>query len=158
MSTRAELLASVAAQFPDNTTGLITPAKLREVVADVIDSCLVSETDAGTAGKAVLVAETAAQAREALGANDGGSTPVVRTATSAAVTLTATSAQVQSIVPGAALDVNLPAESGIWGFIILNGGSTYNITVKRAGGTTLTTLAPGDSCFASFDGTSVAAY
>jgi hypothetical protein len=67
MSTRAQILAEIAAQFPDNTTGLITPAKLRQVVEDVTNSCLVSDTDAGTAGKAVLVAETPAQGRTALG-------------------------------------------------------------------------------------------
>ena len=64
MSTRAQILAEIAAQFPDNTTGLITPAKLRQVVEDVTNSCLVSETDAGTAGIAVLQAETPAQVRE----------------------------------------------------------------------------------------------
>ena len=67
MSTRAQILAEIAAQFPDNTTGLITPAKLRQVVEDVTNSCLVSETDAGTAGKAVLTAETQAQVRAAAG-------------------------------------------------------------------------------------------
>ena len=67
MSTRAQILAEIAAQFPDNTTGLITPAKLRQVVEDVTNSCLVSETDAGTAGIAVLQAETTAQGRTALG-------------------------------------------------------------------------------------------
>ena len=67
MSTRAQILAEIAAQFPDNTTGLITPAKLRQVVEDVTNSCLVSETDAGTAGKAVLKAETPAQVRAAAG-------------------------------------------------------------------------------------------
>ena len=48
MSTRAQILAEIAAQFPDNTTGLITPAKLRQVAEDVTNSCLVSETDAET--------------------------------------------------------------------------------------------------------------
>ena len=72
MSTRAQILAEIAAQFPDNTTGLITPAKLRQVVEDVTNSCLVSETDAGTAGIAVLQAETQAEAREAIGAPDTG--------------------------------------------------------------------------------------
>ena len=67
MSTRAQILAEIAAQFPDNTSGLITPAKLRQVVGDVTNSCLVSETDAGTAGKAVLTAETQAQVRAAAG-------------------------------------------------------------------------------------------
>ena len=158
MSTRAQILAEIAAQFPDNTTGLITPAKLRQVVEDVTNSCLVSETDAGTAGIAVLQAETTAQVRAAAGVDAGGSVPVARTATSNAITLTSASAQVQSVVTGAALDVNLPTESGTWAFVILNAGSTHNITVKSAGGTALTTLAPGDSCFAVFDGTVVAAY
>ena len=34
MSTRAQILAEIAAQFPDNSTGFITPAKLRQVVED----------------------------------------------------------------------------------------------------------------------------
>ena len=38
MSTRAQILAEIAAQFPDNTTGLITPAKLRQVVEDIANS------------------------------------------------------------------------------------------------------------------------
>ena len=38
MSTRAQLLAEIAAQFPDNTSGLITPAKLRQVVEDIANS------------------------------------------------------------------------------------------------------------------------
>ena len=67
MSTRAQILAEIAAQFPDNTSGLITPAKLRQVVGDVTNSCLVSETDAGTAGIAVLQAVTPAQVRAAAG-------------------------------------------------------------------------------------------
>ena len=54
MSTRAQILAEIAAQFPDNTTGLITPAKLRQVVEDVTNSCLVSETDASASGRTVL--------------------------------------------------------------------------------------------------------
>ena len=78
MSTRAQILAEIAAQFPDNTTGLITPAKLRQVVEDVTNSCLVSETDAGTAGRAVLQAGTPAQVRAAAGL--GGSYTVAQLA------------------------------------------------------------------------------
>ena len=76
MSTRAQILAEIAAQFPDNTTGLITPAKLRQVVGDVTNSCLVSETDAGTAGIAVLQAETPAQLRAAAGAISATDVPI----------------------------------------------------------------------------------
>ena len=38
MSTRAQILAEIAAQFPDNTSGAITPAKLRQVVEDIANS------------------------------------------------------------------------------------------------------------------------
>ena len=38
MSTRAQILAEIAAQFPDNTSGAITPAKLRQVVEDITNS------------------------------------------------------------------------------------------------------------------------
>ena len=78
MSTRAQILAEIAAQFPDNTTGLITPAKLRQVTEDLANSCAVPAagtgavaaadiTDAGTTGIAVLQAETQAQVRAAAG-------------------------------------------------------------------------------------------
>ena len=77
MSTRAQLLAEIAAQFPDNTTGLITPAKLRQVTEDLANSCAVPAagtgsvaaadiTDASASGRTVLTG-TPAQAREAIG-------------------------------------------------------------------------------------------
>jgi hypothetical protein len=38
MSTTQELLAEIAAEFPDNTSGAITPAKLRRVCSDIVTS------------------------------------------------------------------------------------------------------------------------
>ena len=52
MSTRAQILAEIAAQFPDNSTGFITPAKLRQVVEDITNSYN-NSTDEGTPAAAV---------------------------------------------------------------------------------------------------------
>lgn len=159
MSTRAELLASVAAQFPDNTTGLITPAKLRGVVADVIDSCLVSETDAGTAGKAVLVAETAAQGRTALKVGLAP-TPVTRTALSGTqVVLTEASAQAQVFTLTANTSVKLPATAAnTWAFAIFHGGGAFTLSINKADDTLLTALTAGNASTVVWDGTALGAY
>ena len=142
MSTRAQILAEIAAQFPDNTTGLITPAKLRQVVEDVTNSCLVSETDASASGIVALTSPAA-----------------LAVPASGTITFTAASAQVQSLTLSGAQDVVLPAESGTWAFVILNTiASTGAATVKRAGGTTVATLAAGDSGLFVFDGVAVGAY
>ena len=87
MSTRAQLLAEIAAQFPDNTTGLITPAKLRQVTEDLANSCAVPAvgdgavssadiTDASASGRTVLTG-TPAQAREAIGVAGDASNAMV---------------------------------------------------------------------------------
>ena len=52
MSTRAQILAEIAAQFPDNTTGLITPAKLRRVTEDLANSCAVPAVGDGAVAAA----------------------------------------------------------------------------------------------------------
>ena len=52
MSTRAQILAEIAAQLPDNSTGFITPAKLRQVVEDIATSYN-NSTDEGTPAAAV---------------------------------------------------------------------------------------------------------
>ena len=76
MSTRAQILAEIAAQFPDNTSGAITPAKLRQVTEDLANSYN-NSTDEGTPaasitdlaeGRAPLLTGTQAQARAAIGA------------------------------------------------------------------------------------------
>lgn len=79
MSTRAEILAEIAAQFPDNTTGLITPAKLRQVVEDITNSYN-NSTDEGTpaATTAAHNADPAAHLDEiARRVESGGSTPAI---------------------------------------------------------------------------------
>jgi len=45
MSTRATLIAEIAASFPDNTSGAITPAVLRTFLTDVVNSGLIPATD-----------------------------------------------------------------------------------------------------------------
>ena len=52
MSTRAQTLAEITTQFPDNNSGLITPAKLRQVVEDIATSYN-NSTDEGTPAAAV---------------------------------------------------------------------------------------------------------
>lgn len=78
MSTRAQLLAEIAAQFPDNTTRAITPAKLRQVCEDIANSSAVPAagdgsllaadiTDASATGRSLLKAATQAAALGILG-------------------------------------------------------------------------------------------
>ena len=77
MSTRAQILAEIAAQFPDNTTGLITPAKLRQVTEDLANSCAVPTAGTGAvaaaditdlaSGRGPLLTGTQAEARAAIG-------------------------------------------------------------------------------------------
>jgi hypothetical protein len=159
MSTRAEILAEIAAQFPDNTTGLITPAKLRQVVEDVTNSCLVSDTDAGTAGIAVLQSETAAQGRTALGIG-GALTPVTPTALSGTqVVLTEASAQAQVFTLTANTTVKLPATgANTWAFAIFHGGGAFTLSINKADDTLLTALTAGDASTVVWDGTALGAY
>ena len=153
MSTRAQILAEIAAQFPDNTTGLITPAKLRQVTEDLANSCAVPAAGTGAVAAADIT-DASASGIVAL-----TSPAALAVAASAKVTLTATSAQVQSLTLTGAQDVELPAESGTWAFVILNtAASTGAATIKRAGGTTVATLAAGDSGLFVFDGVAVGAY
>ena len=159
MSTRAQILAEIAAQFPDNTTGLITPAKLRQVVEDVTNSCLVSETDAGTAGIAVLQAETPAQGRTALGVGLAP-TPAQRTALSGTqVVLTEASAQAQVFTLTANTTVKLPATgANTWVFAIFHGGGAFTLSINKADDTLLTALTAGDASTVVWDGTALGAY
>ena len=85
MSTRAQILAEIAAQFPDNTSGAITPTKLRQVVEDIANSYN-NSTDEGTpaattaahnADPAAHTAKPSLSLRTALLANaQGTATPV----------------------------------------------------------------------------------
>jgi hypothetical protein len=159
MSTRAEILAEIAAQFPDNTTGLITPAKLRQVVEDVTNSCLVSDTDAGTAGIAVLQSETAAQGRTALGIGSA-LTPVTRTALSGTqVVLTEASAHAQVFTLTADTIVKLPdGGANTWTFAIFHGGGEFTLSINKADDTLLKALTAGNNATIVWDGTALGAY
>ena len=159
MSTRAQILAEIAAQFPDNTTGLITPAKLRQVVEDVTNSCLVSETDAGTAGIAVLQSATQAQVRAALGVGSA-ITPVTPTVLSGTqVVLTEASAQAQVFTLTANTTVKLPPTgANTWAFAIFHGGGAFTLSINKADATLLTALTAGDASTVVWDGTALGAY
>lgn len=232
MSTRAELLAEIAAQFPDNTSRSITPAKLRQVCENLANSATVPDTDgdaltaeieaaaeaaasaevsahvaatdphgdraaaaadattkanaalaaaeatvaaalaaytppaqtvtadsitdAGTAGIAVLQAETPAQGRAALEVPDP---TITRRTLSGNLSLTTADTSHQRLIPDADREVTLPAEaSSQWVFLLCHAGASYNITVKRAGGTTVGVLIPGSSLAVSWDGTGIVLY
>lgn len=80
----------------------------------------------------------------------------VRRTLSANLTLTAVDYQRQNIVPDADRDVILPAEgTSRWAFLLCHAGASYNITVKRAGGTTVGVLIPGSSLAVAWDGTGI---
>jgi len=143
MSTRAQILAEIAAQFPDNTTGLITPAKLRQVCEDLANSSSIPETD-GTIAAAVAAHNTSA----------GAHLNIVRTTLGGGLTLTAADSPQQRIIPDADRDVVLPAESTAqWQFVLCHAGASYNIRIKRAGGTTVGVLIPGSVAVVAWDGT-----
>lgn len=64
MSTRAELLAEIAAQFPDNTSRSITPAKLRQVCENLANSATVPDTDGDALTAEIEAAAEAAASAE----------------------------------------------------------------------------------------------
>lgn len=72
------------------------------------------------------------------------------------LTLTAADRQRQHIVLDADREVTLPAEgTNQWAFLLCHAGASYNITVKRAGGSPVGVLIPGSSLAASWDGTGI---
>ena len=173
MSTRAQLLSEIAAQFPDNTTGAITPAKLRQVTEDIANSCAVpaagtgtitasSITDASASGRTVLIG-TPAQAREAIGfdgtvaAAVAGINLPVRSAMTGDVVLTAASAQNQWLAPDADHAVTLQAEvAGVpWVSTVHHAGAASTISVKRASAVVVASLIPGSTITVVWDGTAI---
>ena len=79
---------------------------------------------------------------------------IVRRTLAANLTLTTADYQHQRIIPDADREVTLPAEaSSQWVFLLCHAGASYNITVKRAGGTTVGVLIPGSSLAVAWDGT-----
>ena len=125
-------------QFPDEggTSGPVTASSI---------------TDAGTAGKAVLTAETAAQGRTALVVPTNY---ISRRITTGNVVLTASEGEHQRFVLDADRGITLPAEGTTqWRFLLVNTGESYNATVKRAGGATVGIIIAGGSMLVAWDGT-----
>ena len=140
MSTRAQLLAEIAAQFPDNTTGLITPAILRTELGTMVDY---SDTTAGIS-------------IDAHNSDPAAHLNIVRRTLTGNLTLTVADKPHQRIVPDADRDVILPAEStGQWKFLLCHAGAAYTLTVKRAGGTVVGVMIPGAPLAVAWDGTAI---
>ena len=144
MSTRAQLLAEIAAQFPDNTTGLITPAKLRQVCEDLANSSSIPETDGASAPASHLT--------------DPEAHLLIRRITlTGNLVLTAADRVYQHLIPDADRDVTLPAEVAAtpWVFRIQHVGAVYTLTLKRAVGTAVGVLIPGCPVVITWDGTGI---
>lgn len=81
---------------------------------------------------------------------------IVRRTLTGNLTLTAADSPQQRIIPDSDRDVVLPAEgTSQWQFLLCHSGASYNIAVKRAGGTLIGTLIPGSSMMIGWDGTAI---
>ena len=118
-----------------------------------------SITDAGTAGIAVLQAETEAQGQRALGIGSA-LTPVTATALSGTqVVLTEASAQAQVFTLTANTIVKLPATgANTWAFAVFHGGGAFTLSINKADDTLLTALTAGDAPTIVWDGIALGAY
>lgn len=116
-------------------------------------------TDAGTAGIAVLQAETPAQGRTALGVGSA-LTPVTTTALSGTqVVLTEASAHAQVFTLTADTIVKLPdGGANTWAFAIFHGGGAFTLSINKADDTLLKALTAGDHATIVWDGTALGAY
>lgn len=134
MSTRAQLLSEIAAQFPDNTTGAITPAILRTELGTMVDY---SDTTAAAAVAGINLP--------------------VRSAMTGDVVLTAASAQNQWLAPDADHAVTLQAEvAGVpWVSTVHHAGAASTISVKRASAVVVASLIPGSTITVVWDGTAI---
>ena len=81
---------------------------------------------------------------------------IVRRTLTNNLTLTAADYPQQKIVPDADRDVILPAEgTAQWQFKLCHAGASYNLTIKRAGGTVVGILIPGSTLVVAWDGTAI---
>ena len=81
---------------------------------------------------------------------------IVRRTLAGDLTLTAADQPRQNIVPDADRDVLLPAESAAqWAFLLCHAGASYNLTIKRAGGSPVGVLIPGSPLAVTWDGTAI---
>ena len=131
--TNEQVKADIAANLPDNTSGLITPAKLRTELGTMVDY-----SDTAVAGHdASPKAHLNIQRRTLIGN----------------LVLTASDLPLQRIVPDADRDVTLPAEgTAQWRFEICHGGSANIVVVKRAGGTAVASFIAGAPVVVAWDG------
>ena len=135
--TNEQVKADIAANLPDNTSGLITPAKLR--------------TELGT-----MVDYSATAAAAAVAGHDARPTAhlnIQRRTLTGNLVLTTADLPLQRIIPDADREVTLPAEGATqWRFEICHGGPAHTVTVKRAGGTTVASLITGAPVVVAWDG------
>ena len=135
--TNAQVKADIAAHLPDNTSGLITPAKLRTELGTMVDYSDTSAAAAVAGHDASPTAHLSIQRRTLTGN----------------LVLTAADLPQQKIIPDADRDVTLPAEGATqWLFEICHGGTAYVVTVKRASGTVVASLIAGSPITVSWDG------
>ena len=81
---------------------------------------------------------------------------IVRRTLTGNITLTTADQQRQHIVPDTDREVKLPAEgTNKWSFLLCHSGVSYNIIVKRAGGTAVGVMIPRSSLTVSWDGTGI---
>lgn len=117
-------------------------------------------TDSSASGRTVLTG-TAGEARAAISAESmaHNSDPVahlriVRRTIVSDLILTIADQPNQRIIPDADRNVTLPAEStSQWHFLLCHAGASYNLTVKRNGGTTVGVVIPGGVISCAWDGT-----
>ena len=84
---------------------------------------------------------------------------IVRRTLTHNLVLTAADQPHQRVIPDADRDVTLPAESTAqWQFLIGHAGASYNLVVKRAGGTTVGVVIPGGAFAVAWDGTGFGVY
>ena len=81
---------------------------------------------------------------------------IVRRTLTDNLTLTAADLPEQRITPDADRDVILPTEATAqWQFKLCHAGASYNLTIKRAGGTVVGILIPGSPLVVAWDGTAI---
>lgn len=137
--TNEQVKADIAANLPDNTSGLITPAKLRTEMGKMVDY-----SDTAVAGHDASPAAHLNIQRRTLAGN---------------LTLTSADLPRQKVIPDADRDVVLPAEGATqWLFEICHGGAAYVLTVKRAAGTVVAVLVPGGVTVVAWDGVAFGSY
>ena len=84
------------------------------------------------------------------------SNTAVRRTLTGNITLTTADQQRQHIVPDTDREVTLPAEgTNQWSFLLCHSGASYNLTIKRAGGSTVGVLIPGSPLAVTWDGTAI---